>query len=213
MRSLHPRAGAAATWDRHAARYGRQTRWELRALGTAAALAGAGVDDEVLDVGTGTGLLLDVLRGRPLVPRRVVGVDRSAGMLEQVPLLPDGWSVLAADATALPFPDASFDVAFAAYVLQILPRPEQAAALTELRRVLRADGRLVAVTPYVPRRGAGRVGAGVFDAAAAVAPARLGGLRTDDVRPALERAGFAVERAALRRHGYPSLVVSARRRR
>jgi ubiquinone/menaquinone biosynthesis C-methylase UbiE len=205
------RAGAAVTWDRQAARYGRQARWELRSLWTAAALARPDADDAVIDVGTGTGLLLEVLRVRPLVPRRVVAVDRSSGMLAQVPPLPDGWSVVTADAAALPLAGASFDVAVAAYIVQILDRSAQAAVLAELHRVLRPGGRLVTVTPHVPRRGAGRLGAAMLDGAAAVAPVRLGGLRTDDVRPALARAGFVVERAAQRRHGYPSLIVCARR--
>jgi ubiquinone/menaquinone biosynthesis C-methylase UbiE len=46
-----------------------------------------------------------------------------------------------ADARALPYPDGSFDGAFLVAVLGEIP--DQVTALRELRRVLRADGRLV----------------------------------------------------------------------
>jgi ubiquinone/menaquinone biosynthesis C-methylase UbiE len=45
-----------------------------------------------------------------------------------------------APADALPFPDASFDVATAGFVLHLVPDP--AAALAEIKRVLRPGGML-----------------------------------------------------------------------
>jgi ubiquinone/menaquinone biosynthesis C-methylase UbiE len=61
-----------------------------------------------------------------------------------------------ADATALPFPDGSFDGAFLVTVLGEVP--DQDAALRELRRVVRQDGRVVVGElfgdPHMVTRGA-----------------------------------------------------------
>lgn len=211
MPSSIARAGAARTWDRNAARYARQTRLELRALWAAAALADPGPEDRVLDVGTGTGLLLDVLRVRPRRPSRVVAVDRSPGMLARVGSLPAGWSAVPGEATALALDDGSADVAFCAYVLHLLDTPTRAAVLAELHRVLVPGGRLVTVTPFAGPGRPGRVGKGLLDGAATLLPERLGGLRTHDPREGLAAIGFALRRAVQLRHGYPSLVVLATR--
>ena len=50
------------------------------------------------------------------------------------------------DAHRLPFPDASFDVVTCLEFLEHTERPEM--ALSEMRRVLRAGGELIASTPY-----------------------------------------------------------------
>lgn len=210
---MTPRAASsAATWDANASRYARQTRHELRALWRAAALVDAGPEDRVLDVATGTGLMLDVLRVRPGRPRHVLAVDRSPGMLAQLPQLPPGWTVREADATALPADDGTFDIVTISHLLQLLDEQERRGALREVHRVLAPGGRVVTITPHVPRRGAGRLGAALLDTAATRSPARLGGLRTCDPRADLEAAGLDVLRGAQLRRGYPSLVVLARRR-
>ncbi len=156
----------------------------------------------LLDVGTGTGALLDELAARPRAPRRVVATDASAAMLARVGALPPGWAVHRADATRLPLADGAVDVATAAYLLHVLDAPVRAAALGELRRVLRPGGRLVCVTPLLPGV-AGRVG----DALAAGMPRALGGLRSLDPRRELVAAGFVLVRARSLRGGYPSLCV------
>ncbi len=206
------RASAASTWDALAARYGRQIRHELRAVGVAADLARVRPEDRVVDVATGSGVMLDVLRVRPGRPHRLLAVDRSTGMLARLGPLPPGWEAAQADAVALPLADGSVDVATVSYLLHLLGSAERAAVLAELHRVLVPGGRVVTVTVHVPRRGAGLLGASGLDALAFLAPAALGGLRTHDPRRELAAAGFTVERAAQRRHGYPSLVVLARRR-
>lgn len=206
------RASAASTWDAVAARYGRQIRHELRAVWVAAELARVGPEDRVVDVATGSGLMLDVLRVRPDRPHRVLAVDRSTGMLARLGPLGPGWEAAQADAAVLPLADGSVDVATVSYLLQLLGGAERAAVLAELHRVLVPGGRVVTVTPHVEPSGLGRIGAGLLAALAAVAPARLGGLRPHDPRPELTAAGFTVQHAAQRRHGYPSLVVLARRR-
>jgi SAM-dependent methyltransferase len=90
---------------------------------------------EVLEVGCGTGLILSRIAR---VARRAAGVDLSTNMLEQARAR--GLDVQRADATALPFPDASFDVAYSFKVLAHIQ--ELGAALAEMTRVTRPGGRL-----------------------------------------------------------------------
>ena len=123
-----------------------------------------------LDVGAGTGnLTLAALARWPEL--RVTAVDVSSemlvvltGMAEE--RLSDGRARLetrSAPAAELPDAEATYDVAMASFVLQLVPN--RAKALREIRRVLRPGGRIGHVTwledrrPFVPdqilRRAAG----------------------------------------------------------
>lgn len=202
-----------ATWDRLAPRYGRQERFELRAIDTMLRLAAPGPDERLLDVATGTGLVLRRLAARPARPREAIGVDRSPGMLARAGDLPPGCSTLLADARRIPLPDGWADVVTCAYALHLLDRPQRAAMLAEVRRLLRGDtaGRLVVATVWVDeRRAGGRVAATALRLAARIRPRVLGGLRPLDPSADLRAAGFAVtRRVVLPRGGFPSLVLFA----
>ncbi|HML12488.1 MAG TPA: methyltransferase domain-containing protein [Xanthobacteraceae bacterium] len=112
--------------------------------GRQAAIAAAErVGGRVLEVGVGTGISLpDYAR-----TTRVYGVDISEPMLrkarERVTELKlanvEGLSVM--DAADLSFPDASFDVVVAQYVITTVPDPE--GALDEFARVLKPGGEIV----------------------------------------------------------------------
>lgn len=89
----------------------------------------------VLDVGCGSGLLLELLR--PL-SARLVGIDFSERMIRLArERVPEARLVLA-DAESLPFTDGSFDVVVSATVIQNAPSPER--VLNEIARVLRKGG-------------------------------------------------------------------------
>jgi ubiquinone/menaquinone biosynthesis C-methylase UbiE len=88
---------------------------------------------EVLEVGCGTGLILQRLAR---IAKRAVGVDLSPGMLAKARAR--GLEVVEADATALPFPDASFDAAVSFKVLAHVP--DIRGALSEMARVVRPGG-------------------------------------------------------------------------
>ena len=97
---------------------------------------------ETLEVAIGSGLNLPYYT--PAVTR-ATGVDLSPEMLrvarERAASLGLPITLLPADAEALPFPDASFDTVAISLALCTIPNP--AAALRELARVCRPDGRVV----------------------------------------------------------------------
>jgi ubiquinone/menaquinone biosynthesis C-methylase UbiE len=198
-----------ADWDRLSRAYDRQLLLERRAVETALELAQPRPETALLDAGTGTGAVLRALASRADRPDRVVGVDSSEGMLARVPPLLEGWELVRADVAALPFDDASFDTATAVYLLHVLAPATRAAALGELRRVLRPGGRLVAVTPVLPSRALSRPLWQALGGLARSMPGRFGGMRPLDPRSELIEAGFTLERARTVRVGYYSLCVSA----
>ena len=91
---------------------------------------------DVLEVGCGTGLVLERVAR---VARLAEGVDLSPGMLEHA--RQRGLSVREGDATALPFPDASFDVVYAFKVLAHVPDVDR--AIAEMFRVVRPGGHVL----------------------------------------------------------------------
>jgi SAM-dependent methyltransferase len=95
----------------------------------------------VLDVGCGEGELAE----RLAVDSDVVAVDQSPRMVELTAAR--GVDAVVADVQQLPFADCSFDVVLAAWMLYHVPDLEQ--GLTEIARVLRPGGRLVATTNAV----------------------------------------------------------------
>lgn len=108
------------------------------------AIAGGATD--VLDVGTGTGTLaIAAVRRWPTV--RVTAIDASSGMIEKANAEADRLlnaaerdrlTVRVAVADDLGLAAASVDVAVSSFVLQLVPN--RAAALREVRRVLRPGG-------------------------------------------------------------------------
>lgn len=117
-----------------------------RALADAvAAFAGAGAAsaESVLDVGTGTGLVLRALRSAGH-RGRMTGIDLSPGMLAVArAALPDA-DLLEADAAHLPLPDLSVDLITCVTVLHLIP--DAPAAVAEWARVLRPGGRAITAT-------------------------------------------------------------------
>ncbi len=104
--------------------------------------------DRVLEIACGTGLNFPHLRQLAGERGSVVGVDLTPAMLDiaRRQIVNQGWlnvEVREADAARLPFPEASFDKAFCAFALNIIPEYER--AIAEVHRVLVPGGRFVAV--------------------------------------------------------------------
>lgn len=104
----------------------------------------------VLDVGAGRGAVTRAALDRGCV---VTAVDASAGMVARLASDHPGMTVLQQDAGGLDFPDGSFDVVTAGFLVQVLAEPE--AALAEFHRVL-APGGMVALS--LERQTVGRLG-------------------------------------------------------
>ncbi|MFE6690618.1 class I SAM-dependent methyltransferase [Streptomyces sp. NPDC057743] len=105
------------------------------------ALAGDVTGRRILDAGCGSGPLFAALRERGA---HVSGFDASAGMLELARrrLGEDADLQVAALGSPLPYADDTFDDVVASLVLHYLE--DWGPALTELRRVLKPGGRLIA---------------------------------------------------------------------
>jgi len=92
---------------------------------------------DVLEVGCGTGLILEKLA---TLAKRAEGVDLSPGMLALAKKR--GLNVREGSATELPFADASFDAVLSFKVLAHVPDIER--ALSEMARVCRPGGHVIA---------------------------------------------------------------------
>lgn len=96
-----------------------------------------GKDRDVLEVGCGTGLILDRVAG---FARSARGIDLSAGMLAKA--AGRGLAVAQASATELPIATASVDVAYSFKVLAHIPDIQ--GAMREMARVVRPGGYVLA---------------------------------------------------------------------
>jgi phosphatidylethanolamine/phosphatidyl-N-methylethanolamine N-methyltransferase len=106
--------------------------------------------DRVLEVGVGTGINVG------LYPRdcTVTGIDLSSSMLEKAHdrIARKGIGnvrLLEMDAADLKFPDNTFDIVYAPYVISVVPDP--LAVTREMRRVCRPGGRIVILNHFLSR--------------------------------------------------------------
>jgi phosphatidylethanolamine/phosphatidyl-N-methylethanolamine N-methyltransferase len=112
----------------------------------AAIVATNAIGGRVLEVGIGTGISLPLYG--PNV--RIFGTDISEAMLKKAKQrvaelrLKNVEGLAVMDAEKLEFPDNSFDVVMAQYVVTAVPNPE--VALDEFARVLRPGGELIILT-------------------------------------------------------------------
>jgi len=165
--------------------FGREGRMRERMLD----VAGVGAGEHVLDVGCGTGTLAVAARRRVGAGGSVHGVDASAEMIARARSksarggLPVKFQIAAAQ--SLPFSDTTFDAVICTLAFHHLPEDARAAALAEMRRVLKAEGRVL-IVEFSQRDGAW----------AAIHPVALLHSRKtwqmlDEAVALLKRAGFA----------------------
>jgi SAM-dependent methyltransferase len=126
-------------------------RTELRELALRRAAGQLDGEGAIVDLGCGGGWWLRELLDAGVPPERLHGVDLLAGRLQRAREAAPGADVRRADVRALPFEDASFELAFAFTVLSSLPDTAGVeAALGEARRILSAGGLLLCYEPRLP---------------------------------------------------------------
>lgn len=103
--------------------------------------------DQILEVGVGTGI------NTPLYPKtcQVTGIDLCRPMLDKARERVareriTNVRLMEMDATALTFPDESFDIVYAPYLISVVPDP--VAVAREMRRVCRTGGRIVILNHF-----------------------------------------------------------------
>ncbi len=112
----------------------------------AAVVSAERIGGRILEVGVGTGLSLSSYSSN----NRIVGIDISDPMLERArervekEKLDHVQRLAVMDAEDLKFPDGSFDVVVAQYVVTAIPNPEK--ALDEFVRVTRPGGEIILTT-------------------------------------------------------------------
>ncbi|MFN8556548.1 MAG: class I SAM-dependent methyltransferase [Dehalococcoidia bacterium] len=169
-----------------------------------------GLSGDIIEIGAGTGANLDHV-GRSA---RLVATEPNPAMLRRVRvrrarLAKTNVALVQAAAEALPASDASFDHAVCTLTLCTVANPT--AALSEVARVLRPNGRLHLIEHVRGEGALGRAQDAVRPLWQALAAGCIANRRTDLL---LAACGFAVERrwtvrAAL---GIPILVATARPR-
>ena len=131
----------AEEWDRIRALLGPPGQVET----TLRRVLGTGSFGRLLDIGTGTGRIAELLASRS---EHVVGLDKSPEMLRlaraRLQGLPsDRWELVQGDFNALPFAPGAFDTVVLHQVLHYAHEP--AYALQEAARVCREGGRIAVV--------------------------------------------------------------------
>jgi demethylmenaquinone methyltransferase/2-methoxy-6-polyprenyl-1,4-benzoquinol methylase len=195
VREMFDRIAPVYDFMNRAMTLGLDTKW--RRL-TAAAVVRQG--DRVLDVCCGTGdlALADLEAGG-----RVIALDFSERMLERARRKSSAIEWVRGDATALPFPDGSFEAVTVGFGIRNLDDMER--GLAELARVLGPGGRLGCLEITRPRGLLRPFFRAWFDGLVPLAGKVLPGGRAytylpasvrrfpgpEDLAAALERAGFA----------------------
>lgn len=130
--------------------FGLDRRWKGRAVSLAASAPGRCA----LDLACGTGDLAFALAARGA---SVVGLDVTHRMLQLAATKRGGApgpAFVTADMSALPFPDAHFDIVTTGYGLRNVP--DLGVAISEIQRVLRPGGTLVSLDFNRPENAAVR---------------------------------------------------------
>jgi ubiquinone/menaquinone biosynthesis C-methylase UbiE len=148
----HPKCAAADYADAY--RSGPAARYFRSRLYLISHILASSPGGDLVDIGCGPGMMVrELLDTRP-EDFRITALDRSGAMVTECAARADGArnvATLVARVERMPFRDASFDVALAMGVLEYA---DAVAALAEIARVLRPDGRLLAtmLNPMSPYR-------------------------------------------------------------
>ena len=182
---------------------------ESRARRRALELAGVRNGEAVLEVAVGTGLTFrELLKANPDGQNH--GVDLTEAMLakakDKVRDSGARYDLSVGDAYDLRFADATFDVLMNNYMFDLLPEQDFERVLTQFRRVLKPNGRLVLVNMTQGERFHQRF----YETIYRINPGWMGGCRGVRLSDALGRVGFRnITREMISQVGFPSEILTA----
>jgi ubiquinone/menaquinone biosynthesis C-methylase UbiE len=187
---------------------------QARAKDVAMALLARRPGERFLEAGCGTGWCFTRIVAA-MGADGAVGLDVAPGMLDvaRQALTASGLAtggLVLGDATRLPFPGATFDCLLCTYTLDVLPSPLIDAALRDMRRVLRPEGRIV-VAALTFGEGDDAAFTDDWQQRYERDPEYFGGARPLRLSPLVEAAGFALQERRYSGHGdsWPTEVVLA----
>ena len=173
--------------------------------------------EAVLEVAVGPGKVLLQILNKVDAANTVFGVDLSPKMIDQARRLVSaaGHSnvdLRVADARCLPFTDATFDVVYNSYMLDLIPLADMPVVLEEFRRVLKPGGHMVLVS--LTKEHADQCSWwewGYRLLPSTLATYVFGGCRPVLMRELVERAGFCDVNREFVRQWMPTEIVTARK--
>jgi ubiquinone/menaquinone biosynthesis C-methylase UbiE len=181
---------------------------ESKARKRCLALAGIRDGESVLEVAVGTGqAFVEILGSNPTGVNE--GIDLTEEMVSRArqKVINLGFMnhiLKIGDAYDLKYSENSFDVVINNYMFDLLPEDDFSVVLTEFKRVLRPNGRLVIVNMTKSEHWYHSLWEFVYR----LNPAWMGGCRGVFLQPHLESAGFAdVRREFISQLTFPSEVV------
>jgi demethylmenaquinone methyltransferase/2-methoxy-6-polyprenyl-1,4-benzoquinol methylase len=206
-RAEDDKAASRGYFDGEAGRYESHRRWRrvLREQARALGALELQPEDELLDVGCGSGLA--VREAAPFVTR-AIGLDLSPGMIEEARRLAlhlDNVAFELGDAEKLPFADGVFSAVLCSTSIHHYPQPDS--AVREMARVLARGGR-IAIGDSNPEQLIVRI---VDRRLKRDEPGHLGFRSPDEIARFLDEAGFA-EIILRRQHRRGSVIALARKR-
>lgn len=201
------KAESRGYFDAVAGRYETDWRWRriLRQQSLTLAALELRADDQLLDIGSGTGTALR--ETAPLVAR-AVGLDLSPGMIDEARRLAmdlPNVELALGDAEQLPFADAEFTTILCSSSIHHYPQPGK--AVLEMARVLVSGGR-IAIGDANPEQLVVRL---VDRHLKRNEPGHLGFVHPDELVRLLDEAGF--EEISLRRLHRQGFVIALAHRR
>ena len=172
--------------------------------------AGGASGVRLLDVACGTGRTLHQLR-RTHPEMRLWGIDLSPAYVRVAHkrLAPASRPVALADenAEALPFADATFDIATSVYLFHELPRNARRNVIAELRRVVRPGG-LVVIEDSAQLAESAEIASALHEFPREFHEPFFADYLTDDLAAMLDAAGFRIE--SVEPHLVAKVVVARR---
>ncbi len=184
---------------------------EGRAKRRGIGLANARDGESILDVATGTGLILAELVKINQTGLNA-GIDISSGMLHKactrLKTAQAHVELKQASAFDIPYPDATFDLITNGFMFDLMPFEAMPKILAEFRRVLKSGGRLVVMSMTEGERPGSQIYQWIYQRS----PALMGGCRSVKLAGMFQQAGFqVVTREYHQQFLFPSEVILAKR--